>query len=131
MCDALRRLVFIKHLCKFCPRLTHLFRNKYIQNFQTLFPTFSKARTIFCQRKYESNVVFDKLSVVVGVSSWHGQYVEIFIGQYPKESWSTQGNYSHIKPLFLILDLIVIECGNYFHTTNLKLTLEMCDHTID
>ena len=36
----------------------------------------------------------------VGVSSWHRQYVEIFIGQYPKESWFKQGNYSHIKPLF-------------------------------
>ena len=42
MCDALWRLVFIKHLCKFCSRLTHLFRDKYIQNFLTLFPTSEK-----------------------------------------------------------------------------------------
>ena len=33
MYETLWRLVFIKHLCKFCPRLTHLFWDKYIQNF--------------------------------------------------------------------------------------------------
>ena len=37
--DALWRLVFIKHLCKCCPRLTHLVWDKYIHSCLALFLT--------------------------------------------------------------------------------------------